>query len=288
MDLDLYIDIIFFVNFFMDLLLLILLKRILKKAVRWRRLAFGAILGGLFGCLEIFGGKIPGYIFAITSLGEACIMIVAAFGWCGFRELAKDTGVLFILAVAAGGAMELVLRYTRAGYYVLRMLLGEDAYVMPLFSWVFLAAGIFFLIQGIWQFGSEVHKERQNLYTLVLADGDVAVEVTGYLDTGNRLKMPGSGEKVHIVTERVFRLFQDSKGERAEIAFHTIGNPHGVMESVRIEKMEISGYKGKVRIDAPWIAKAPYGLSKNGTYEVLLHGDTNVRKDKEGGSASGH
>jgi len=287
-DLDLYIDVIFFVNFFMDLLLFILLKRVLKKAVSHKRLVFGAVLGGVFGCLEVFCRKLPGGFFAASSLGAAMAMVLAVFGWSGWQELIKETGTLFVLAVLAGGIMELVLGYTRAGFYFLKVLLGDGGYVVPLLSWVFLAAGTFFLVQGLWQFGEEVQKERKNLYPLLLADGKVAVEATGYLDTGNCLTEPGSGEGVHIVTEQVFQLFQDSKGERAVIPYHTIGNPYGVMEGVRIERMEIIQHRGKIRLDAPWIAKAPYGLSKKGGYQVLLYREAAIREEKEGGIASGH
>lgn len=288
MDLDLYIDIVFFVNFFMDLLLLILLKRILKKAASYRRLGIGAVLGGLFGCLEMFCPQIPGGFFAAFSFGFALLMILAAFGWSGWRELVKETGTLFILAIAAGGTMELILRCTRAGFYFLKVLSGEGAYVLPMLLWVFLAAGTFFLVLGIWQFGDEVRRERRNLYPLVLTDGRVRAEAVGYLDTGNCLTEPGSRQGVHIVAQQVFCLFQDSKGERAMIPYHTVGNPYGVMEGIRIERMEIMHGGGKIRIDAPWIAKAPYGLSKKGGYQVLLYGETTIREEKEGGIASGH
>lgn len=280
MDLDLYIDVVFFVNFFMDLLLLILLKRILKKAVKLRRLVFGAALGGFFGCLEIFLWKIPGCIFVFISLAEAFAMVRGGLGPQGGRELIKGTGILFVLAVLAGGAMELGLRCTGAGYYALKILLGDKGAGIPLLFWGFLAAGVFFLVQGLWQFADQVGRERRNLFTLTLADGQVSVEVTGYLDTGNRLQAPNTAEGVHVVAERVFRLFEDSKGERAMIPYRTIGNPWGVMEGVRIERMEIAGKGGKIRIDAPWIAKAPFGLAKKEGYEVLLYGETAVREDK--------
>ena len=288
MDLDLYIDVIFFVNFFMDLLLLILLKRVLRKKVSWGRLGAGAVLGGFLGCLEVWGLTVPGFLFALISLIEACLLVFVVFGWRGIRELVKETITLFILAVMAGGVMEMILGYTRAGVYAMNVLGGNEGYVLPLLGWIFLAAGVFFLVQGLWQLGDEIRRERKNLYALTLRDGDVAVDVTGYLDTGNCLQEPGSGEGVHIVTKQVFEMFQDSKGERALIPFHTIGNPGGLMEGVRIEMMEIAGLRGKARIKGPWIAGAPYGLSKKETYQVLLYGETAVREDKKGGIASGH
>ncbi len=288
MDLDLYIDVIFFVNFFMDLLLLILLKRVLRKEVSWGRLGAGAVLGGFFGCLEVLGLMVLGFLFALVSPIGACLMVLAVFGWRGFGELLKEAITLFILTVMAGGVMEMILGYTRAGVYAANVLAGRDGYGLPLLGWIFLAAGVFFLVQGLWQLGDEVRRERRNLYALTLRDGDVTVHTTGYLDTGNCLQNPGTGEGVHIVTKQVFERFQESKGERAVIPFRTIGNPGGVMEGVRVESMEIAGLRGRVRVHGPWIARAPYGLTKKGTYQVLLYGETAVREDKKGGIASGH
>lgn len=289
MDLDLYIDVIFFVNFFMDLLLLMLLKGIMKRAVSRKRLVLAAAFGGIFGCLEAFGWKIPGGLLALGSLLGAWAMVFAAFGRSGgWGELAKGTGILFLLAMLAGGAMEFLLKFTRAGFYFLNVLLGRDVYVIPLFGWVFLAAGTFFFVRGLWQFGEQARGERKNRYPLILTDGAVTAKATGYLDTGNCLQEPASREGVHIVTERIWKLFEDSGGERAMIPYHTIGNPYGVMEGVRIERMEIMQCGGNIKINAPWIARAPYGLSKQGGYEVLLYGETTIREDKEGGTTNGH
>lgn len=285
MVLDVYIDIIFFVNFFMDFLLLMLLRGILKRPVSCKRLGAAAALGGLSGCLELFLGS---WGVALLLPGTGIAMAAAAFGWRGIRELIKEAAALFGLAVVAGGAMELLYRHTRAGFYFLKLILGEWGYAMPLLAWGLAAAGVFFLIRGLWQFDRELRRERKNLCPLILTDGKVQAEAAGYLDTGNCLMEPGSGQGVHIVTERIWKVFQGSRGERAKIPYRTVGNPYGIMEGLRIEKMEIKQPGSNIKIDAPWIAKAPFGISKRGAYEVLLYGETTIREDKEGGITSGH
>lgn len=278
-EIDVYIDVIFFVNFSMDILLLMLLKGILRKSVSYKRMILAGILGGISGCAQIAIPWYGGWAFAILAPGSMAAVAIGAFGWSGWRELIKETATLFLLSILAGGIMELLYSHMRA---------GKGGLVLGAFTWFFMAAGTALLIKGLWQFGDEMRKERQHLYPLVLMDGKTAVKATGYLDTGNCLQVPGSREGVHIVAERVWRLFQDSAGERAMIPYHTIGNPYGIMEGIRIEKMEIGQCQGNIEIDAPWIAKAPYGLSKKGGYEVLLYGETAIREDKEGGTTNGH
>ncbi len=139
------------------------------------------------------------------------------------------------------------------------------------------------MVRALWQFADEIVKERANKYPVILADKEVVIQTTGYLDTGNCLKEPVSGQGVQIVTERVWNLFQQSQGKRAMIPYHTVGNPYGVMEGLKIERMEIwQGGAGRkkatrtIRIWGPWIAKAPYGFARDGSYEVLLHGESRL------------
>ena len=84
------------------------------------------------------------------------------------------------------------------------------------------------------------------------------------------------------------------------IPYHTIGNPYGVMEGMKIEQIEICQGKsrrkketGRIKINNPWIAKAPYTFARDGSYEVLLYGESHLSgereqiQDKEGGITDG-
>ena len=84
------------------------------------------------------------------------------------------------------------------------------------------------------------------------------------------------------------------------IPYHTIGNPYGVMEGMKIEQIEICQSKirrkkesSRIKINHPWIAKAPYTFARDESYEVLLYGESRLSgekeqmKDKEGGITDG-
>ena len=123
---------------------------------------------------------------------------------------------------------------------------------------------------------------------MVLADGDEVVETTGYLDTGNLLREPGTGGGVQIVAERIWYMFAGAEKKKVRIPYHTVGNPHGEMEGIQIESMKICRAGGRITVREPWIARAPYKLTGDGSYEVLLHGETVMALwDKKGGITSG-
>ncbi len=293
MDIDVYIDVIFAVNFFMDFLLLFFLKKLLKKAASSARIAVGAAVGGLFGCLGTLLSWLPSWVMLTAAVPAAAIMTAVAYRPEDRRELVKETVSLYFLAVLSGGLMELLYGYTMAGFFFLKFLRGYGGYAFPLLSWLFAAAGTCFLAWGLWRFAGEMVRERRNRYVVVLQDGDVKVKTTGYLDTGNCLTEPETGQGVQIVTEKIWNLFQDSHKKRSMIPYHTVGNPWGLMEGFRIEQMVICGISAGKREDnikvlGPWIAKAPFGFAKGGGFEVLLHGETAISgQDKEGGTTSG-
>lgn len=292
-DVDLYIDVIFFVNFFMDTLLLSLLRKWLKRPASRLRVMLGGGLGGGLGCLQALFPGLPGWAAITASFGGAALMTGVTFRPSDVRELVKETISLYLLAAVAGGLMEFLWGYTRAGFYVLLVIGGEKEFALPLLIWMFLAAGACFLAAGAVQFVREISRERSLRYLVTLTDGSVRVETTGYLDTGNCLREPKSGEAVQIVTERVWDFFAGTDRKKVLIPYHTVGNPYGMMAAVRIERMEICGVRGcgqekRVKILNPWIARAPYGLTGDKSYEVLLHGQTVTEAwHREGGITSG-
>ncbi len=292
-DIYLYIDVIFLVNVIMDFLLLYILKKFLKRGASLRRLFWGSIVGGVFGCAQALFWQLPPWVMMTASFGAAALMMIVVYRPGDIRELIKETGSFYVLALLSGGVMEFLYEYTRAGFYVIMIMRGERACWLPLFKWLFLIAGTCLLVKGLVQFAREMAKERKNRYLVVLADGDISVETTAYLDTGNFLREPVSGKEVQIVTERIWNLFADGNHEKAAIPYRTVGNPYGVMAGIRIERMKICGMwcgekKGSVEIARPWIARAPYGMTIDNSYEVLLHGDMSADgQDKEGGITSG-
>ncbi len=308
---ELYIDVYFLINFAMDLALLAVVGDALRRPAPWRRLAAGAALGALAACLTAvwdpaeWGMKAaetggPGlwlkniwFVFraCLEVLVPACVMVRIAFRPGGWRELVKAALMLLFLSACVCGFLEALCGLLGAG-----MAGGTEA-ALPALIRVFLAAGVFFLLRFFWSCASEIRKERRGLCRVTLRIGTRAVEAAALYDTGNRLREPGRGEPVHIVTERLWRRLMKGgtgtgpDGERTlcRIPFRTVGNPLGFMEAVRLDALEIRREKAPVLIlPDPWIGRAPFPVSQDGSYEMLLHEESFYnRSGQKGGITDG-
>lgn len=271
-----YIDIYFLVNFGMDFLLLRLLGKLLMIPVPFGRLILGAGIGALGSCVAVMLWSFP----ASLSTGAIGLLTVAAMLWISFqpktlRSFVKTLLLFFMEVFCIGGLMEAIYQHTDAGYYLAWILQGRFLEGMPFFTAVFLVLGAWFGFRFLWLNLTELRKERRHLYQIWLTAGKVCVGTVGYLDTGNCLQEPGTGLPVHIVSEILWNSLKTPESGTVQIPFHTIGNPWGVMEGMRIDILEIREETGEKKIlSGVWIARAPFRLTKDGSYEILLHRET--------------
>lgn len=292
MQVEWYIDVFFFVNLCMDAVLLILLGKIMKNPISAVPILLGSAAGAAGSCLAVVIGylpvRIPGFLlWTAEVILPGSVMVWLAFRPGDLRTFVKMVLMLFFESFCIGGIMEALYQYTDAGY--LMWIFGQIVWGnvsgagkgLPLFTCFFLAAGGWFGFRFLWLTVTEIRKERQMLYPVKLFAEGRKVTSTGYLDTGNSLYEPETGRPVFIVSEEVWNRLWSPKTECMGIPFHTIGNPLGMMEGMRIQGIEIlegtgiGKFKnGKRRIENPVIARAPFALTSNGSYHVLLHKET--------------
>ncbi len=298
---ELYIDVYFVVNFLMDLVLLRMTAEILKRKADTGRILAACAAGACAACAAVVGRAfLPGPAY-LRRLGDVVSSVVSAAICCGVafrpragRELLKEMLLLFFLAAVTDGLMEVLLEHTAAGYYAALALGGDRDAGLSFLTWVFLVGGAVFLFRYLWMCAAEVRRESAQLCRVTLHVGDKNLQTTAYRDSGNTLTEPGSGLPVSIVSEGLwYAVFLAAKQQEREfsvihIRYRTVGNPLGVMEAVQIDSMELylesgsaepssrvpaSAAAGIKRENHPWIARAPYPLSQEGNYEMLLPRD---------------
>ena len=269
MQYEWYIDVYFIVNFAMDLFLLILLGKLLKRSASAFRLMAAGAFGALGSCAAVCFWRFPAVItWVMGLLLPGCIMVWIAFRPKTWRSLVKMVLLLFFEAFCIGGIMEALYQRTKASLYGLSK-------GMPVLIWFFLAMGAWFGFRFIWTIIWEMKKESQTLYLLTLKAGQVQTFTTGYLDTGNSLYDPSDNRPVHIVSENLWKKLWSPDTDCKRIPFRTIGNPLGILDVMEIEQIEIQKEGGaKKRLSKPLIARAPFKMTKDGSYEVLLHKET--------------
>lgn len=275
-EVDFYIDIAFIVNFIADYLLLATLRFLLKLPGSRQRIAGGSAAGAVYGCLLPFCADFS-MILSVTMSGiAAALMVRIAYGPVSKREWIKEVLALYVLAVGFGGIMELLYEHTKVGSYMTMVWMGQWEYALPTVMWLAMAAGSILLMRAIWQFWQELSRERKYLYPVWLFYGKTRVKATGYLDTGNRLVEPVSGEAVQIVSSDVWQQLGGGSQNSVLIPYRTVGNPGGMMEGIRIDRMEIRqiGFRERKIVKRNlWIAKAPFEMSGNGMYDILINSE---------------
>ncbi len=289
MQYEWYIDVFFLLNLGMDTMLLLVLGRLMKLAVpRWR-LAAGGAVGAAGSCLAVFLWQFPGpAAWLAGGLMPAVAMLRITFHPKSVRGYIKLLLLLFLETFCVGGIMEALYEHTRAGYYFAWILQGNLWEGMPLFIWCLLAAGGCLGFQGLWLLCMEIRQERQMYCQVSLRLGDRKLKAAGYLDTGNCLYEPEHGNPVHIVSEKIWESLYRPGVAKIRIPYHTVGNPMGSMAGMQLDVMEIkSGGKKPLVLIKPWIAKAPYPINHDGSYEILLHKEICHQTGQKGGVTDG-
>lgn len=263
-----YIDIFFLVNVSMDVLLLLLLGKLLKLPIRWIRLAAAGIIGALAACLAVWLWYLPGILlWFLGILVPGGLMVWIAFRPGTVRDFIKMVLVFFLEAFCIGGIMEALYEH------MAKSRLAEKG--LPVLIWGLFAGGAWFAFQFLWMTAMETKRERQQLYRVYFQAGEQRLWATGYLDTGNCLYERAKRRPVHIVSENLWKTLKRPGAALISVPFRTIGNPLGIMEAVEIDRMEVEGEAGKTWVlEKPLIARAPFQITRDGNYDVLLHRET--------------
>ena len=98
--------------------------------------------------------------------------------------------------------------------------------------------------------------------------------VLALLDTGNQLYEPYGHQPVHILEKNAWPEFPEPVFKVIYIPFCSVGNEHGILPAVRMERMEVRQRGEKIRVlEHPWVAISETPLSVRHQYEMLLHGE---------------
>ncbi len=178
-------DEIFLLNGAADYVILLLTARISGAAVKRRRLAAGAALGGAYAVVSAVG---DGWlIHPAVKLAAGTAVCLAAFG--GRRELLKLTLIAFALSAAFAGAVMAASALAGAdgtGPFPVSLRVMAAAFAV---SW-----GVFAAV-----FRSQVrHRVNSELRELEITHRGRRSRMTALMDTGNGLRDPLTGETVVI------------------------------------------------------------------------------------------
>jgi stage II sporulation protein GA (sporulation sigma-E factor processing peptidase) len=110
-----------------------------------------------------------------------------------------------------------------------------------------------------------------NIYPILLQNGECAVKVNGIYDSGNQLIDPYTGAGVSIVNREVAeRLFKDAPPVRF-VPYRSLGDDSGMLPVATIDELTITFGTSNITIHNVSIGIAEHELFTNVEYEIILH-----------------
>ncbi len=136
----------------------------------------------------------------------------------------------------------------------------------------------------------EYRKTVGNCYPVKVSFRGRTFEGTGFVDTGNRLTEPISGETVHVADYSLVKaLFTKEECERIEtimtsgvgaasdsvflrmIPFHSVGKSLGLMPGLKVDSIQIWKEGKWEKKDRQWLGISMSELTKGKEYQILLN-----------------
>jgi len=225
---EIYIDSLLLLNIGMNLYLLELTNCILHHTVRWKRVLFGAVCGGISSVIPfILPGKV-GVLMGIGFLLDIVCMSFITFRVINIGVYLKILEVLSLLTIVFGTLLQ---------YTIWR--LPERIQMTPLV--LLLVGGLFFI--GIRR--GVCRRNQSGQCKVILKNGKFRMRIDALVDTGNSLIEPISGEPVAVLDRGVFEnLFLGVKpaGFRV-IPYRSIDQQAGILPGYLIPEMIVE-WKG--------------------------------------------
>ncbi|MGM9928944.1 MAG: sigma-E processing peptidase SpoIIGA [Bacillus sp. (in: firmicutes)] len=292
-----YIDMILLLNFGFDGLLLYWTSLLLKKKVKYFRIALGGMIGSLFILLSFS----PYYYLTnsvIAKIVVSLFMIVVVFGFHRLKIFLKACLLFYFVTFLTGGILlgiHFLFSYkflaADTGFFYATKSYGDPV------SWLFVMIGF----PAAWIYSKKAFAEME--MTNVLHDGivDVCIQIKeatlvcrGFIDTGNQLYEPFTNTPVMILSirnvqedipddvadllnqplnnELLSKCTESSWGDRLRvIPYKVVGSEQQLILAFRPDCIQIT-HDGKTGIvQRGLVAMTSQTLSHDGTYESIIH-----------------
>lgn len=194
-----YIDLIIFINLMFDFNLLLAVNLLLKRRKKIRHI----LRGSIFGCLSIFFLFFPlnNLILILLKFFISIIMIFLTFGKTSFKEFKENVTYLYLLSIILGGTIYLLndqFSYKNLGL----IFISQDYSLNLLIILILTPLFLFFYIKEL----KSLKTNYSKYYKVdILLNGNV-INLTAFLDTGNKLIDPLSGKPIILVEQNMLNI----------------------------------------------------------------------------------
>ncbi len=224
-----YIDLVIFINFLMDFYILSGVKFLLKLKTKIYKIILGSLIGSLSILILFF--KLNTFEVNIIKIIISIFMVLISFGRNNFFN---KFFYLYIISIILGGSIYLI--NDSLGYEVNGFLFINKGYSLNLIIILLISPLIIFL------YIREFLKQKKLLnttYNVIIKLKNKKLNITGFLDTGNKLIDPYFHRPIILLNKK----YIDLRGEKIiYIPFNSLNN-NGLLKCIKCEYILIENKK---------------------------------------------
>ena len=228
-----YVDVVFVLNIIIDFILLMSVSIILTRNAKLKRIILGSIFGGVTTFLLFV--NIDWILLTILKIIFGLIMILITFGFRNIKYTMNNMYYLLTTSFIVGGVMYLLKDKIIYNYLVL---------LLTFFIVVYL------YVKQV----KKYHNSYSNYFKVQLFIKKKKYELTGFLDTGNKLSDPYKHRPVIVIDKRI-KCHLDSY---IYVPYKSLNNT-SVLKCIKVDKIIIDKHlfknylvgfsKDKIQID---------------------------------------
>jgi len=257
----------------MNCLVLLLVKKILKQTTTWLRLLAASIAGAAWVCfVSFFGINNQIMEFILSNIIIGLLMIIIAFGIKDIQRVIRNLAGLYISTFLLGGIFNSIYYHTNIGYYLNKIIRGEDERKSDIGIFLLIGIAAFFIAMKMIYITDQKKKLRQNLFEVHIELNGNTIKTTGLLDTGNSLYEPISRKPVSIIEYDLIKAYlEEGKPNLRVIPFKSIGKEQGIMYGITVNQLIID--KESLSVNNAVLGFYDKNFSKKNGYHMILHPD---------------
>lgn len=214
-----YVDLVFIINFIFDFSLLTTTDLLLKRNAKYSRLALGSLVGELsMITLFLSFNRIENFLFKIVL---SLLMCLATFSHKGTKYTLMNTVYLYLVGMILGGFE----------YYLYNEFQVTGLGIKYLIV-LFLSPVILFLY---YKLSKRYKKDYSIRHKVEIKYKDKVFDGIGYLDSGNKLVSPISGNPIILVEKR---FIDNADLPLTPIPYNAL-NYHGLLYSFKPKTLKV-------------------------------------------------
>ena len=248
-----------------------------RKRKAWRVFAVSGVASLFAVVLVVTRMGDNKILLLIMYIVVSAIQVILLYGKTCWVSLFFDVVTYYVIACILSGGI-LFLRHIlgeRAGSFYLILCFSNIAYVV---------------LRWMISYFHRFQKQMQHSIPIRIGFRGKRIEGVGYVDTGNQLREPISGELVSVVDYSFVETFFNEKEkayvkEIAEgkmtsssgelltrlIPFHSIGKKSGILVGFQAENLQMLESGKWKKKEKPWLGISMENIASGGGYQMLLN-----------------